>query len=63
FAETAIVALLVRLLPKYHVSVDEKLFKPIPGESMVDRRERFMNARSMLTLGPGKLPLVFTPRA
>ncbi|KAG8765151.1 hypothetical protein FRC12_007664 [Ceratobasidium sp. 428] len=62
FAETTVVALLARLLPRYRVSVDEELFKSIPGESMVDRRERFMKARSMLTLGPGKLPLVFTPR-
>ncbi|KAG9120132.1 hypothetical protein FRC07_004509 [Ceratobasidium sp. 392] len=47
---------------RYKVSVDEDLFKPIPGELVVERRERFMNARSMLTLAPGKLPLVFTPR-
>ncbi|KAG8727205.1 hypothetical protein FRC12_022711, partial [Ceratobasidium sp. 428] len=62
FAETTIVAVLVRLLPRYRVSIYEGIFKPIPGESIVDRRERFMQARTILTLTPGKLPLVFTPR-
>ncbi|KAG9125655.1 hypothetical protein FRC07_006718 [Ceratobasidium sp. 392] len=63
FAETTVAALLVRLLPRYKVSVDEELFKPIPGESVVDRRERFFDARVMLTLCPKKLPLVLTPRS
>ncbi|QRV87790.1 cytochrome P450 family protein [Ceratobasidium sp. AG-Ba] len=62
FAETTITAVLVRLLSRYQVSVDEEKFKPRPGETMIERRERFLNARSTMTLGPQKLPLVFNPR-
>ncbi|QRV72923.1 cytochrome P450 family protein [Ceratobasidium sp. AG-Ba] len=62
FAETTIIALVVRLLPKYRISVDERKFKPVPGETMIERRERFMGASSLFTLHPQKLPLVFTPR-
>lgn len=55
-------AVLVKILPKYRVSVDEARFKSIPGESMAERRERFMKPVQKMTLGPGTLPLVFTPR-
>ncbi|QRV72922.1 cytochrome P450 family protein [Ceratobasidium sp. AG-Ba] len=62
FAETTITAVLVRLLSRYQVSVDEEKFKSRPGETMIERRERFLNARSTMTLGPQKLPLLFNPR-
>ncbi|KAF8607080.1 cytochrome P450 [Ceratobasidium sp. AG-I] len=61
FAETTIVAVLVRLLSRYRVSVDEARFKSIPGESMAARRDRFMNPTYKMTLAPSALPLVFTP--
>ncbi|KAG9099705.1 hypothetical protein FS749_000633 [Ceratobasidium sp. UAMH 11750] len=62
FAETTVVAFLVRFLPKYCISVDKTVFKDIPGESMLERRERLMNAKSLISLYPTKPLLVFTPR-
>ncbi|CCO34055.1 Cytochrome P450 3A31 [Rhizoctonia solani AG-1 IB] len=62
FAETTAVTVLVRLLSKYAVTVDESKFKFIEGESMRDRRERFFNVSTKVTLTPGRIPLVFTPR-
>lgn len=62
FAETTIIAMIVQLLPKYKISINEEHFKPIVGETITERRERFLNARSILTLAPQKLSLVFTPR-
>ncbi|CCO34056.1 Cytochrome P450 3A13 [Rhizoctonia solani AG-1 IB] len=62
FAETTAVTVLVRLLSKYAVTVDESKFKFIEGESMRDRRERFFNVSTKATLNPGKVLLVFTPR-
>ncbi|KAF8607079.1 cytochrome P450 [Ceratobasidium sp. AG-I] len=63
FAETMVIAALLKLVPKYSVSVDETRFKPIPGESILDRRQRFLNPKTKLSLTPAALPLVFTPRA
>ncbi|KAF8605367.1 cytochrome P450 [Ceratobasidium sp. AG-I] len=63
FAETTVVAFLVRILPKYRISIDESKFKSIPGESVLDRRARFLHPSVVLTLTPPKIPLVFTPRA
>ncbi|KAF8605375.1 cytochrome P450 [Ceratobasidium sp. AG-I] len=63
FAEAALSAFLVRILPKYRISIDESEFKSIPGESILDRRTRFLQPRFILSLAPQKLSLVFTPRA
>ncbi|CAE7112614.1 unnamed protein product [Rhizoctonia solani] len=62
FAETTAVTVLVRLLSKYEVTVDETRFKSVEGEPIRSRRERFLSAGARTTLTPGKLPLVFTPR-
>ncbi|KAF8597591.1 cytochrome P450 [Ceratobasidium sp. AG-I] len=63
FAETTIVAVLAKLLSKYSVSVDESRFESIPGESMLDRQQRFINPMTKLTLTPAALPLIFIPRS
>ncbi|KAF8597590.1 cytochrome P450 [Ceratobasidium sp. AG-I] len=63
FAETTVVAVLAKLLSKYSITIDESRFKSIPGESMLDRRQRFLNPTMKLALTPVPLPLVFTPRA
>ncbi|KAF8605417.1 cytochrome P450 [Ceratobasidium sp. AG-I] len=62
FAETVLSAFLVRILSKYRVSIDESKFKSIPGESILDRKARFLRPKAILSLAPPKLPLVFTPR-
>ncbi|KAG9091740.1 hypothetical protein FRC06_000395 [Ceratobasidium sp. 370] len=62
FAETTVVASLTGLLSKYNVSVDETRFEAIPGESIIDRRERFFNFSYKITPAPQKVALVFTPR-
>ncbi|CAE6415228.1 unnamed protein product [Rhizoctonia solani] len=62
FAETTAITVLVRLLSKYTVTVDETKFKFIEGESIRSRRERFLGAAARTTLTPGKFSLVFTPR-
>jgi len=62
FAETTIVAALAKLLLKYRLSIDESRFELIPGESLLDRRQRFIKPIAKLTLTPAALPLVFTPR-
>ncbi|KDN42030.1 hypothetical protein RSAG8_07075, partial [Rhizoctonia solani AG-8 WAC10335] len=62
FAETTAVTVLVRLLSKYTVTVDETMFNSIEGEPIRSRRERFLGAGTRTTLTPGKFPLVFTPR-
>lgn len=62
FGETTIIAMLVKLISKYRVSVDETRFKPISGESILDRRQRLLNPTSKVTLTPAALPLIFTPR-
>lgn len=63
FAETTAVTVLVRLLSKYQVSVDETKFKMIEGEPIIQLRERLLSARLKTTLTPGRIPLVFTPRS
>lgn len=63
FAEATVVAVLAKLLSKYSVSIDETRFKSIPGESMLDRRQRLINPTTRLTLTPAALPLLFTPRS
>ncbi|KAH7337404.1 cytochrome P450 [Rhizoctonia solani] len=62
FAETTAVTVLVRLLSKYTVTVDETRFKFIEGEPILSLRERFLGATAQITLTPRKFPLVFTPR-
>ncbi|CAE6518284.1 unnamed protein product [Rhizoctonia solani] len=62
FAETTAVTVLVRLLSKYTVSVDETRFNFIEGEPIHSLRERFLGAAARTTLTPRKFPLVFTPR-
>ncbi|KAG8729773.1 hypothetical protein FRC11_008043, partial [Ceratobasidium sp. 423] len=62
FAETTLVAELYALISKYKVSVDESRFKPIEGESILERRSRLINPEVRLTLTPAPIPLVFSPR-
>lgn len=62
FAETTVLAELAGLLSKYSVSLDETQFPIIPGESMVDRRERFFKFSYKITPCPQKVALVFTPK-
>ncbi|CAE6436169.1 unnamed protein product [Rhizoctonia solani] len=62
FAETTAVTVLLRLLSKYTVSVDQTRFKLIDGEPIRSLRDRFLIANTRATLTPGKVPLVFTPR-
>ncbi|KAB5592943.1 Cytochrome P450 [Ceratobasidium theobromae] len=62
FAETTLVAGLSVLFSKYDVSIDESRFKPIPGESMAERRTRLIRPSAGLTLTPATIPLIFTPR-
>lgn len=62
FAETTAAAFLVRILPKYRISIDESKFKIIPGEPILDRQARFLRPHVVITLTPPKMPLVFTPR-
>ncbi|CAE6510176.1 unnamed protein product [Rhizoctonia solani] len=62
FAETTLVAELYTLVSKYKVSIDESRFKPIEGESILERRSRLINPEVRLTLTPAPIPLVFSPR-
>ncbi|KAB5592694.1 hypothetical protein CTheo_3894 [Ceratobasidium theobromae] len=62
FAETTLVAGLSVLISKYEISIDESRFKPIPGESMAERRTRLIRPSAGLTLTPATIPLIFTPR-
>jgi hypothetical protein len=54
--------MLVNVLSKYEVTVDESRFKTVHEEPILKLRERLLRVETKLTLTPGKIPLVFTPR-
>ncbi|KAG8847154.1 hypothetical protein FRB96_001672 [Tulasnella sp. 330] len=62
FSEVESVAIASTLIRHFKISIDNKLFKDIPGESPLERRARLLKAEKRLTLFPIDLPLVFTRR-
>ncbi|KAG2343125.1 cytochrome P450 [Suillus weaverae] len=60
FSETEGAAVLTILISRYVISIkDEPQFA---GETYEQRKARVLNAQSILTLAPTRLPLVFRPR-
>ncbi|KAG9038533.1 hypothetical protein FRB95_000754 [Tulasnella sp. JGI-2019a] len=62
FAEVEAVLALTLVIRRYKVTVDTKRFRELAGESILDRRNRLMNADMKITLTPQGVPLVMTRR-
>ncbi|KAG8978825.1 hypothetical protein FRB90_008324, partial [Tulasnella sp. 427] len=62
FAEVEAIAIISLVVKRYKITVDERRFPTIPGENVVERRERLFATSQDLTLTPTNAPLVLTRR-
>ncbi|KAG9014366.1 hypothetical protein FRB94_012772 [Tulasnella sp. JGI-2019a] len=62
FSEVESVAVATLLLLRYKISVDTTLFKDVEGENALERRKRFLETDSRITVFPINAPLIFTRR-
>ncbi|KAG8978913.1 hypothetical protein FRB90_008260, partial [Tulasnella sp. 427] len=62
FAEVEAIAIISLIIKRYKITVDQSRFPTIPGENVVERRERLFATSQDLTLTPTNAPLGFTRR-
>lgn len=62
FAEVEAIAIISFIIRQYSICIDSAKFKEIAGETLLERRERFLAIKFMLTTTPLSVPLVFKRR-